>query len=108
MEITAAGFLHGKFHIQYRYKNTDSGSQRHSFRIVCANAGQGEAVARQLGNAGSEKMLAVEENDLLGYKRLDAVAVFDLNENAMVQWGHLTARQRTATKKSFLISTRKS
>ena len=48
-------------------------------------------MARQLGNAGSEKMLAVEENDLLGYKRLDAVAVFDLNENAMVQWGHLTA-----------------
>ncbi len=87
VEITAAGFLHGKFHIQYRYKNTDSGSQRHSFRIVCANAGQGEAVARQLGNAGSEKMLAVEENDLLGYKRLDAVAVFDLNENGMVQWG---------------------
>ncbi len=87
VEITAAGFLQGKFHVQYKYRSVGPEPEKLSVQIVCAGAGQGEAVAQQLGDGGSEKMLAVQKNDLLRFKALDAGAVFNLDENGKVQWG---------------------
>lgn len=87
VEITAAGFLHGKFHVQYKYHSDGPEPENLSIQIVCAGAGQGEAVARRLGNGSSKKMLAIEESDLLRFQALDAGAVFDLGEDGKVQWG---------------------
>lgn len=88
-QITAVGFIDGRLHIQYKYYDYKRNGENQNIAIVCADAGQGEAAAKQLAEYNHfESFDAAGESQIYSYKRMDYAGLFDFDSEGQVQWGH--------------------
>jgi len=94
IRVTAVGFIDGKLHVQYRENVYRQNSENQNFNLVCADAGQGRAVAEQLASRHPDEIMAAADNELRMYKYLQTGSSFDFDEEGHVQWGAYYAAVR--------------